>query len=511
MRFPWHEISREQFERLVYELLEKVGFQRRVFIESGPRSPEGHDILAYRDNEILPDVGYPEKWLAVPIPFSPNPLTVENVEFVKRWADEPYHEVDYILFITPSHISLELEDWILKFNRFPIKKYKIKILGRLELEQLVYANEDLRNRYFPDFLPKALSIEEEKEIEDVVSRKILNFRSDLGIVDIYLNIIFTFPYEKQIELINKLAAVWSFEGFERLKRWNSGWILIRLARLSPDKVPLNTIREVALKGETVYRAQAAHIYCWLAQSKPELVDPVVLGKMIETDSDYFVYVPATKALAQLIQSNEETITLVFEMLRSESPDKRKTGASILYALADENPMMVPKTVCDILASEEDEKVREIGKKISEKLLSFWEAPLRAEFEKAKSEFEKKNYSRAQLMFESLSKKNDFSLRFECKWWSGYSLYLLREYNRAITEFSFLLNHKNTKGTALWWLSIVYEKLGKIDKSIECIHELNSICNDDSSKVRIAPERELKYSELKPLLFKRLRELNERKL
>jgi tetratricopeptide (TPR) repeat protein len=510
LRLPWHEISREQFERLVYDLLESVGFQRRVFIESGPRSPEGHDIVAYRDNEILPDLGYPEKWLAVPIPYTANQLTVENVEFVKRWADEPYHEVDYIIFITPSHISLELEDWILKFNRFPIKKYKIKILGRTELEQLVCSSEDLLGRYFPGFKPKALSIEEEKEIEELVSRKILNFRSDLGIVDIYLNIIFTFPQEKQMELINKLAAVWSFEGFERLKRWNSGWILIRLARLSPNKVPLNTVREVALKGETVYRAQAAHIYCWLSLAKPEMVDPLVLGKMIESDSDYFVYVPATKALVQLIQSNEETLTLVLNMLRSESPETRRIAASILYALADENPMMVPKTVCELLSAEDDEKIRQLGEKISEKLLSFWEAPLRAEFRKARDEFEKKNYARAQVLFEALSRKSDFSLRWDCKWWSGYSLYLLREYNRALNEFNQMLKDISSEGTALWWMSIVYEKLGRIDESIRCIHKLNSMCEDDSRKVRIAPERELSCDQLKPLLFKRLKELNERK-
>lgn len=507
MRLPWHDLPRDKFERLVFELLEKIGFERRVFLETGPRSPEGHDIVAYRENEILPDTGYPEKWLVVPIPHQPNPITVENIEFVKKWADEPYHEVDYVLLVSSSKVSPEVEEWITKFNRFPIKKYKVKLLGKIELEQLVCSSEALLNEYFGGFQPKELDLNEEKEIEEVVTKKILNFRSDLGIVDIYLNILFTFLDEKQKEIINKIATVWSFDGFERLKRWNSGWVLIRLAKIKPELLPLNIVREVALKGESIYRAQAAHIYAWLSVTMPEAVDPIILGKMLEIDSDYFVSVPVTKAIVRLIQSNEATMSVLLGMLKDESYEQRKTAARIIYALADENPMMVPKSVCDVLLAEESKDIQEIGKKTAEKLLSFWEAPLRAEFKKAREEFEKKNYARAQFMFENLSKKSEFSLAPEALWWSGYCLYLQRDYAGAIREFSRLEKDEKYKATAAWWLSIVYEKKNMKEESVKKIHFLSGICSLPEVTVKIAPEREMYGIELKPLLFKRLRELN----
>ncbi len=465
-------------------------------------------MIAYRENDILPGVGYPEKWLLVPIPFKSSQLKVGDIEFIKNWADEPLHEIDYILIVTPSNISHELEDWILKFNRFPIKKYKIKYFDRFALEQIICSKKDLLDDFFKGFTPKEQSEENLKEIEEIIIRKLLNFRSDLGIVDIYLNVLFTFSEENQKAIANKIAYFWSHSEAERLKRWNCGWILIRLAKLKPDLIPLKVVEKVALEAEDSYKAQAAHIYAWLSLTKPYEVDPEVLGRMITGKPDYFVYVPIIKAISNLLQSSEtDTMNILLNMLKSEDRQTRYVGAKIVDAIAEENPMLVPASICKLVNSDPDPEVQKLAVEISDKVLSFWEAPLRSEFRKAIELFDSKEYRKAQFIFDKLGKKEDFSLRNESIWWSGYCSYLLRNYSDAIRIFSSLKKIESMRATGHWWVSICYEKMGHYDKSREEILEIRKL-PEGSTRIKISPDRELSVQEIASMLFKRLKELNE---
>lgn len=507
MRIPWPELSKDEYVRLCYEIAPLIGFQRRTYIESGPTSPGGYDIIGHRDNEILPGVGYPEKWLLVAMPYSSQPLRIEDIEFVKKWADEPFHEIDYILLITPAKISQELEDWFLKFNRFPIKKYKFKFLSRVELDQIVANHERILNSFFSGFKPRSLNEDEEAELLDVIVRRILNFRSDLGIVDIYLNILFTLPEDIQQTIIDKIAGVWSFEGFERLKRWNAGWVLIRLAKLKPKLLPFKTVEKVVFGSESIYKAQAAHIYAWLSTTYPDAVEPQILSKLLDSENDYFIQVPVSKAIVNLMEYSEESLTHVFELIKSEEALKRYSGAKIIAAIAEENPMLVPPSVIKSLSNDENAKIRKIGVEISEKVLSFWEAPFRAQFNEALNYFEKKDYEKALEIFSRLSKKQEFSLAEEAVWWAGYCNYLQRNYQAAISYFKKLAENKDKKASAYWWMAACYEKIGKKDLAIESIQKTAASLNEDNLSIKISPDKEINSEEARPLLFKRLKELS----
>jgi tetratricopeptide (TPR) repeat protein len=509
MRLPWSELSRNEYVRLCYEIAPLIGFSRRVYIESGPHSPAGYDIVAYRDNDILPEMGYPEKWLLAAIPYQPSPLRVEDVEFIKRWADEPLHEIDYILLITPAKISPELYDWMLKFNRFPIKKYKIKAISRVEIEQLISKNDKILGSFFGEFQPQPPSEEEETELIECLTKGILNFRSDLGMVDIYLHLLRTLEKEKQQEIINKLAGVWSFEGFERLKRWNAGWVLIRASKFAPEILPLEIIEKVAISGESIYKAQAAHIYAWLSSTKPDFVDPKVLARLLEAENDYFIHVPVTKAVVRLVEVNENTLPYIVGLLRDKDPITRLSGARIVAALAEENPMLVAPSIVEAMKNDDNEKIRKIAKEISEKTLSFWEAPLRGKFNKARELFESKEYFKAAAIFSELAKKADFSLRFESAWWCGYCYYLQQDYRLAARYFHMLLENDETKAVGHWWLSLVSEKSGNHEAASKHLFEITKIIYDNPElKIRISPEKEMRLSEAQPLIFKRLKEIKE---
>ncbi|MCX7831626.1 MAG: hypothetical protein N2440_01850 [Actinobacteria bacterium] len=507
MRLPWSDLSRDEYVRLCYEIAPLIGFQRRTFIESGPHSSVGYDIIAYRENEILPSLGYPEKWLLAAIPYKPSAIDVEDIEFIKKWADEPLHEVDYVLLITPSRISPNLEEWFLKFNRFPIKKYKFKFLTRVELDQIVCSNLKVLNSFFPGFEPKELGVEEKNELLEAIVRRILNFRSDLGIVDIYLNLLFTVDEESQLEIINKIASVWSFDGFEKLKRWNSGWVLIRLAKLNPKLLPIDMVEKVAIVGDSAYKAQAAHIYAWLSITRPESVNPEILAKMLDDEIDYFIQVPLTKAIANLIEVNDKTFNHIVALINDDDASKRYSGAKIISAIAEENPMLVPPSIIQKLKEDKNSKIRQIGNEVAENVLSFWEAPLRAQYKEALENFEKKNYDVAAQIFSKLSKKNDFSLSHEAKWWAGYCNYLERNYNAALHYFKDLARNESSSATAYWWQSLCFEKMGDASSAASSLQEVAKILLQTKSKVRISPEKELSSEEINPLLFKRLRELS----
>lgn len=507
MRLPWGNLNRDEYVRLCYEIAPLIGFHRRTFIESGPHSSVGYDIIAYRENEILPSLGYPEKWLLAAIPYKPSVIDVEDIEFIKKWADEPFHDVDYVLLITPSKISPSLEEWFIKFNRFPIKKYKFKFLARIELDQIVCSNPEVLNSFFPGFEPNELSVEEKNELLETIIRRILNFRSDLGIVDIYLNLLFTVDQKGQLEIINKIAGVWSFNGFEKLKRWNSGWVLIRLAKLNPTLIPIDIVEKVAIHGESVYKAQAAHIYAWLSATSPELVNPEILAKMLDEEVDYFIQVPLIKAIANLIEIKDTTFNHILDLINDVDASKRYSGAKIISAIAEENPMLVPPSIIQKLKEDENLKVRKIGYEVAEKVLSFWEAPLRAKYKEAIDNFENKRYDIAAQIFSRLSKKNDFSLSHEAKWWAGYCNYLERNYNAALYYFKELAMNESYVATSYWWQSLCFEKMGD-NKSAACsLQEVAKILLQSNHKVRISPEKELSAEEINPLLFKRLRELS----
>jgi|GEM_PF-4912177 len=509
MRIPWSELSRNEYVRFCYEIAPLIGFNRRVYTESGPYSPEGYDIFAYRDNDILPDTGYPEKWLLAAIPYQPAPLKVEDVEFIKKWADEPLHEIDYVLLITPSKISPELHEWILKFNRFPIKKYKIKYISRVELDQLVSSNEKLLRSFFGEFKPQPPTSDEKNELIECITKGILNFRSDLGMVDIYLNLLFTLDEKTQSDIVRKLAEVWSFEGFERLKRWNAGWVLIRVAKLSPELLPLEVVERVAINGDSVYRAQAAHIYSWLSLTKPEFVEPKVLARLLEAEDDYFIHVPVTKALVKLVEVNENTLPYIIGLIRDRDSVTRLSGARIIAALAEENPMLVAPSIIETMKNDENEAIRKIATEIGEKTLSFWEAPLRAKFKEAKELFEKKQYFKAAALFSELAKKADFSLKYEAAWWCGYCYYLQKDYRLAASYFGLMGDNEETKATSCWWLSLVYEKAGNLVSAEKYLSEMTGfIYRNRDLKVRISPEKEMTLNEAQPLIFKRLKEIKK---
>lgn len=507
MIFPWDDIGRDEYVRLLYEIAPLIGFNKRTYIESGPHSEIGYDIVAIRDNDILPGLGYPEKWLLAAVPYTKGYLKVDDIEFIKRWADEPLHEVDYILIVTPSKVSNELEDWFLKFNRFPIKKYKFKFLSGLELDHIVLSNSKIMKSFFGDFEPSGFTEKEKLELKDLIVKRLLNFRSDLGIVDIYLNMLFNLPEETQKNIISRIADVWSTEGFESIKRWNSGWILIRLAKLKPEILPIDVVERVSSHAESIYKAQAAHIYAWLSSTKPELVNTEILAKLLDDVHDYFVYVPVTKAFVNLIEVNEETFNHILALIKEKDVIKRYRGTKILLAISDENPMLVPPSVVKELMGDDNPKIREIAKEIGEKVLSFWEAPLRAQFNEAMEKFEKKDYAQASQIFSSLSKKAGFSLADEAKWWAGYCFYLERNYYSATYYFQELLKIKGFEATGSWWLSNCYERLGNKELATSWVQETARILSANELNVRIAPNKELTSEEVRPLLLKRLKELS----
>lgn len=506
MMLPWDQLNRDEYVRLCYEIAPLIGFNKRTFIESGPSNKLGYDILAYRDNDILPGLGYPEKWLLAAVPFKERKLKVEDIEFIKKWADEPLHEVDYILLITPSLVSHELEDWFLKFNRFPIKKYKFKFLSVPELDWIVYSSKKIKESFFG--LEDEVRHEDYSEIKETILRKILNFRSDLGIVDIYLSILFTLPQNEQEKVISKIAGAWAYEGFERLKRWNAGWVIIRVAKLKPELVPIDIVEKVSLESDNVYKAQAAHVFAWLSTTKPDLIKPEILAKLLEYEADYFIYVPVTKAIVNLIDINEEAFSHVVDLVNDENHTKRLNGARIVAALADENPMLVPPSIVKKLMSDSNKKISAIGSDIAEKVLSFWEAPLRAQFNDAKEKFNKKEYMQAASIFSALSKKSDFTLANEAKWWAGYCYYLERNYPLSIQYFTDLLKNDIFSASAAWWLANCYERIGNEGEATKWLKETANLVNTKNLTIRISPEKEMEPEEVRPLLLKRLKELGQ---
>lgn len=509
MRLPWPELKRHQFEQLCFDILRLVGFEQRSYVETGPHSKVGHDIIAYRVNDILPGAGYLERWLVAPVSFKPTPLMVEDVEPLKMWADEPKHEIDYLLIFTPAQISPALDEWILKFNRFPIKKYKIKHFLRHEIEHIVCSNRNLIDEYFSGFDPRELTKDEKNELIELVTRKLLNFRSDLGVIDIELHLLFYFEPEIQREIIEKIARLWKSDNFERLKRWNAGWVIIRTAKFKPELVPVEIVKEVAREGEEAYRAQAAHVLAWLAETSSEAVDPEFIGELLERSNDYFSQVPAVKALSSLISHDENSLNVIFEMLKSGDKNNQLTALRILIALADENPMLIPQSVGALVEKTTDTEVARLAGELKRKIQSFREAPLRAEFSRAMDEFEKKNYVRAQSLFESVARKAESEIKHEATWWSGYCFYLQRDYVYALKEFEKLVQAKNEfTVSGLWWVSLCYEKISKPEDSYRSLKELAALL-DDSTFLQVSPDRRIGKEEIQALLFRRMKEIKEK--
>lgn len=509
MRLPWQEIKRHQFEQLCFDILRLVGFEQRSYVETGPHSKEGHDIIAYRNNDILPGTGYLERWMVAPVSFKPTPLMVEDVEPLKMWADEPKHEIDYLLIFTPSQISPSLDEWIIKFNRFPIKKYKIKHFLRHEIEHVVCSNGSLLEEYFPGFQPRELSASEQQELIEQITKKLLNFRSDLGMIDIGLHLLFYFSAGIQQEIIEKIARVWKSDSFERLKRWNAGWVIIRTAKFKPELVPVNIVKEVAGGEEDAYRAQAAHILAWLAEKKPDVVEPEFIGEFLGSSKDYFSQVPAVKALSSLIGHDENYLSVIFTMLKCGEKQKQITALRILLALADENPMLIPQSIVGVVDDTSEPEVIKLADELKSKIQSFWEAPLRAEFARAIDEFEKKNYGRAQSLFESVARKAETDIKYEAIWWSGYCFYLQKDYVYALKEFEKLAqNGERFSITGLWWSSLCYEKISKLEESYRTLKELAGALNDQSF-LQISPDRKIDKHEIQTLLFRRMKEVKDK--
>lgn len=513
MRLPWNELGREEYELVCFELARKLGFEQRAFVDSGPSPSSGRDIIGNRVTDILPGVNYQEKWLICPIEYFKKHLSVRDIEPLKNWADEPKHEIDYVLIMTPSVLSKEAEEWILRFNRFPIKKYKIKYMGRAEVEQLVIADKKILGKYFPNFSPDTLTEEKTRELCEILVKRLLNFRSDLAVIDFSLAVLFTLPEEIQDEIVKKIAYLWASNRYEKLKRWNAGWVIVRLAKLRPELVPMEFVEKVAVEktDHPTIRALASHVYCWLAETNPHMVSTKVLGELADPESDYFVYMPAMRALSSIMRHDQGAVSVVYTLLNHKDLKKRELAAKILISVVEENPILIPSSAVSALESDKNEKIREMGRLLKEKIESFWEAPMRKEFQSAMREFEAKNYARAQVMFAKLASKGDIDICQDARWWSGYCFYLNREYVFALKEFEKYgsSNGDSQLATSIWWQSLCLEKMGRIDEAAEKIKLLLKMNTDLNFSIMIGPYKKAPEKELNFLLLKRLRELKEK--
>lgn len=513
MRLPWEQINREEYELMCFELARKLGFEQRAFVDSGPSLSTNRDIIGNKVSDILPGINYQEKWLISPIEYFDKQLSVSDIEPLKNWADEPKHEIDYVLIMTLSTLSKSAEEWILRFNRFPIKKYKIKLMERAEVEQLVLSDERILEKYFPNFLLQPTTDEESRELCEIVTRRLLNFRSDLSVIDFSLAVLFTFPEDMQEEIVKKIAHLWSAENYERLKKWNAGWVIVRMAKLKPSLVPMEVVEKVA-RDKTAHqsiRALASHVYCWLAETNSQMVSAEILGELADPDGDYFVYMPAMRALANMMTHDHNVITVIQSLVNHQDIKRRDLAAKILISIAEENPVLISSSMVSSLESDEDENIREKGKLLREKIESFWEAPIKKEFEDARQEFEAKNYSKAQSMFAKLARKGNMGISQEARWWSGYCLYMIRDYVFAFREFESFgsLDGESCQATSQWWLSLCLEKMGKIPEAIMKLESLLKCCKNAHFSVRISPEKETSPEELNSLLLKRLNELRDK--
>lgn len=512
MRLPWAEIGQDEFEQICFELAGRLLFERRTFVKYKTGDTLKRDIECYRESDILPGVTYPEKWLVCPIAYTGTVLNINDIEPLKNWADEPDHEIDYLLVMSPNPLAKRADEWIHRFNRFPIKKYKIKSLSHVELEQLVATDRSLLERYFQGFEPAPPSEEEFSEVVEVITRRLINFRSDLAIIDIGLVLLFSLPEDEQEKIIRKIATVWSSSNFESLKRWNAGWVVVRLAKLMPALVPVDIVEKVALDRDEApqIRALASHTYAWLAETNPSVVKAEILGELSNPDNDYFVSTPAARALSTLMSHDTDALSVIFSLARDVEAQKRLLAANIFLTIAEENPVFVSPSVVELLESDADERVREKGALLRMKLESFWEAPIRKEFELAVLEFQNRNYQRAYSLFSRIAARNDLRIGHDARLWGAYSLYMAKDFAFALKEFErYGSIKKEYELTSLWWQALCLEKMGKARDALPLIEAVARRVSEPDGELRIAPDRWVSGDELQALAFGRLRELKDK--
>lgn len=512
MRLPWADIGQEEFEQICFELCGRLWFGRRTFVKYKVGDLLKRDIECVRESDILPGVAYPEKWLVCPIGYTGSQLAINDIEPLKNWADEPDHEVDYLLVLSPNQLARQTEEWIHRFNRFPIKKYKIKYLSHIEVEQLVASDATILDRYFQGFVPAAPTEEEYQEVVEVVTRRLINFRSDLAIIDFGLALLFTLPDEEQVAIARKVGSVWASKNMEPLKRWNAGWVMVRLAKFRPTLVPADIVEMVATDAEEAsqIRSLAAHTYAWLAETHPSLVKAEILGELSDPSNDYFVSTPAARALSTVMSHDSEALSVIFSLARHDDARKRMLAANIFLTIADENPVLVSPAVVELLERDADARVRAKGEELRKRLESFWEAPVRKEFELATLEYQNRNYQRAHALFSKIAARGDTRICHDARWWAGYCLYLSKDFAFAFKEFERYgsLNDRYSL-TAAWWMAMCLEKAGRAAEALPHVEDVVRASRKEGAELRIAPDRVVAGEELQALAFGRLRELKDK--
>lgn len=138
------KITSENFEELCFEILLESNFKSVRWLQGG--SDRGRDIIAYKViNEPLLNINYEEVWFVECKKYKKtNGVNLKDLSTHLLWAetDSP----DHLLIITTSHLTKDAWGWINE-NRKK-KHYKIKVLERKEVNDLILTHQQIAYKYF---------------------------------------------------------------------------------------------------------------------------------------------------------------------------------------------------------------------------------------------------------------------------------------------------------------------------------------------------------------------------
>ncbi len=506
MSIPFERLEQKDFEDLCRMACATLGFTNRSFIDGccfGSRWINGE-----RWTDLLPGVSYEERWVCVPVSPARGAVGVHDLEALKEWADEPENHADYLLLLCAGTLTRQAEEWVTRLNKFPIPKYKMKQLTRRELEQVIIADEHIQKRFFPD---DEITICEETiaETSDVLIRRLLNFRRDIGIIDFALVMLRSLPGETQRYVINRVVQSFVSCQLEPLKRWNAGWALSRIAKMMPEMLPVDPIVDCLVSEDSLaVRAAGAHVLAWLAESAPQMVPIDLLARMVDPAEDYFVYAPSLKALRSLFEQRDEALEVLVAMARSDDAERRFLAARTIRRLSEENPMLVPSSIVELLQNDENLHVKGEAEAIGSHMEQWWEAPLKKSMEEALTAFEERKYKRAHELFISIVAKADGEMRGRARWWAGYALYQAKDFAFAAELFAELRDGVPPYGTAAasWWESLCVERCGDVGRAVVLCQEAGERARSGEATI-VGPNAEVTGESFVRLVEKRLRELD----
>jgi HEAT repeat protein len=152
-------------------------------------------------------------------------------------------------------------------------------------------------------------------------------------------------------------------------RWNVGTVVELLIDWDPLIISDELLLRLAEDDFFSVRSSAAVAYYSLARSAPDRVPIQTVGELASYDEDWYVMTPATSALIRLARTRPVGMDVLARGLEAEDRDTRRHAADALRRIGLEHPAALREDIADQLQASSDKKLRSLGKEWSEQLAS----------------------------------------------------------------------------------------------------------------------------------------------